>query len=215
MEPYVYFGLDVPWHSYEIPNERIEPNQSKNEDADMSSSQDLHFSSGGLALSLYPSYSSTSGSTDFSSANSLTSEDSQADLSKRMSEIHTAKQALNAQQRQSGIPTHASGIVGNCVDPRLIVSDTDSSDEGGISHVQHWDANGQVACGHAVVDKLDSEVPEPLLPNSYQHLLMNLISLSMRIRSQCRISIAVRRCGCILGWPGTRTDYRTRKSWRA
>jgi hypothetical protein len=173
MEPHVYFGLDVPWHSYEIPNEIIEPNQSKNEDADMSSSQDLHFSSEGLALSSYPSYSSMSGSTDFSSANSSNSESSQTDLSERMSEIHTAKQALNAQQRQSGILSHASGVLGNCIDPRLIVSGTDLSDEGSISQVRHWDGNGQVACGHAAVDKLDSEVPELLLPNSSQHYPTN------------------------------------------
>jgi hypothetical protein len=63
--------------------------------------------------------------------------------------------------------------VDNCIDPRLIISDTDSSDDWNKSQNRHWNHREQIAQGHAVVSKRYNEVPATPLQNTYQHYPAN------------------------------------------
>jgi hypothetical protein len=140
---------------------------------DVDNSQELAIYSETLASSSYSSNSSTTGSTGFTSDSSSESEISQTDLAKGISKNYSRERSLTAKQRLAGAQSHGRDVVDNCVDPRLIFSDTDSSDDWNMSQNRHWNDCEQIAQGHAVVGKLYNEAPAPPLQNTYQHYPTN------------------------------------------
>jgi len=144
MAPHASSVYDFAW-PYEIPGESIESDNSKNEDIDMDYSQYLHvYLDNSLTPSLYFSYSSTSGSSDFSGTSSSESESRRGGLAGKAPRTCTNKQPLTALLRQPGTPIFAHGVVDNCIDPRLAVSDTDSSDGWDMSQSPYLNDSEQV-----------------------------------------------------------------------
>ena len=161
---------DLAEYTYGSPGENFESNQSKNDDMDMDNSHELAIYAQALASSSHSSNSSTTGSTGFTSASSSGSEVSQTDLVKRNS---SRERSLTTKQRLAGAQSHGRDVVDNCIDPRLIISDTDPSDDWNKSQNRHWNRREQITQSHTDVSNLYNEVPAPFFQNTYQYYPTN------------------------------------------
>ena len=163
------FTRDVQWASYDDCRETQKPTPSAEHNIGMNILQDFDDYSESLASSSSFPFSSTSGSIGTTSTSSFASDVSHSICSEQ-TPVNLATDDFAAPQRgQFRARGHGCGVVEECVDPRLVVQGSSSSEHREAPERRRWGGRDQVPYNEKVMQKPEVDASLPSVRDIRQH----------------------------------------------
>ena len=162
------FSRDFQWTSYDDCREVQKPTPSAEHDVDMDTFQDFDDYSESLASSSSFPFSSTSGSTGTTCTSSFASDVSHPISSEQIPGIIAMEDFAAPQQGQNRAHGRGCGVVEGCIDPRLFVQGSLSSEHREAPGRWRWGGRDQVPYDEKVIQKPDVDASLPPLQDARQ-----------------------------------------------